>query len=204
MLINRYNIPGEDGAVAPGKRLLNFCWYTNVEEAAVAHILTNIHGERHHTKLPPGLVQPKIWEEQKTWARTMFPEPYLEVMDKIESPFLHLITDYQAPRASFAGGKVLLVGDAMTLLRPHIAFSTNQAASHALLTERLLQESIDAAEWEYQITTAAGLHWKRSVWFGQYFQRPLLVSMTSAVSYWFTAAVARFRITMGWLEKQTV
>lgn len=166
--------------------------------------MTDVDGKRHHTKLAPGKVHPEVWEKQKVSAKTLFAPPYLEVIEMISSPFLHLITDYCSPRASFAGGKVLLVGDASTLLRPHIAFSTNQAAYHALLTERLVKGELTAEQWEYQVTTAAYLHWRRSVWFGEYFQRPLYVSIGSAVLFWATSSLAKVRIWIGWLQEQAI
>jgi hypothetical protein len=166
--------------------------------------MTGVDGRRHHTKASPGQVRPEVWEKQKAYAKTLFPPSYLEVIEKIPSPFLHLITDYCSPRASFAGGKVLLVGDASTLLRPHIAFSTNQAACHALLTEKLVTGELTAEEWEYQVTTAGYLHYRRSVWFGEYFQRPIYVSLASGVLFWGTSTLARLRTWIGWLPAQAI
>lgn len=182
--------------------MLNFCWYTNVPQSSLNEIMTDINGRLHHTKLSSDEVQPKIWEKQKAFAKSIFAPPYFEVLEKIDSPFLHLITDYCAPRASFAGGKALTVGDASTLLRPHIAFSTNQAAYHALLTEKLVTGQLTAEEWEYQVCTAGYLHWRRSLWFGEFFQTPLYLSIRSAVLYWATSALAKVRIWMGWIPPQ--
>ncbi|KAK7754990.1 hypothetical protein SLS62_003074 [Diatrype stigma] len=197
-----YNIPGRGGSIEPGKRVLNFCWYTNVPVASLDNIMTDVDGKRHYTKLPPGRVRPEVWRIQKAYAKALFAPPYLEIIEKIASPFLHLITDYSSPRSCFAGGKVLLVGDASTLLRPHIAFSTNQAAYHTSLTEKLVTGELTADEWEYQVTTAGYLHWRRSVWFGEFFQRPLYVSICSAVLFWATSALAKVRTWIGWLPKQ--
>ncbi len=166
--------------------------------------MTDVDGIRHHTSLAPGKVQPHIWAQQRTMARRLFSAPYLEIMDHIASPFVHLITDYCSPRAAFAGGKVLLVGDASALLRPHIAFSTNQAAAQAELTEQLVQAKLTIDQWEYQVTTAAYLHWKRSVWFGEFFQRPLPVALGSAVQYWCVAGLSRLRCWAGWLPEQSI
>lgn len=166
--------------------------------------MTDASGKRHHTQLAPGQVRPEIWEKQKDFAKTLFAAPYLEIIEKIASPFLHRITDYCSPRASFAGGKVLLVGDAATQLRPHIAFSTNQAAYHTLLTEKLVKGQLNPDQWSYQATTAAYLHWRRSLWFGDFFQRPLYVSIGSALLFWATSALARVRTWLGWLPQQAI
>ncbi|XXH03954.1 hypothetical protein Hte_010362 [Hypoxylon texense] len=164
-------------------------------------IMTDVDGKRHHTQLPPGSVRVEVWEKQRAIARKVFEPPHLDIIEKIASPFLHLITDYHSRRASFAGGKVLLFGDAAPLVLPHLVFSTNQAAYHALLTERLVTGYITSEEWEYQLTTAAYLHWRRSIWFGQYFQQPLYVSIGSAVLFWATSTLARLRTQIGWLPK---
>lgn len=199
-----YYIPGAGGSIEPGQRLLNFCWYTNVTETDLDNIMTDVDGIRHHTQLPPGKVRAAVWEKQRSFANTIFAPPYLEVLEKIESPFLHQITDYCSPRASFAGGKVLLVGDAAALLRPHIAFSTNQAAYHTMLTEKLVKGELTTEQWDYQVTTAAYLHWRRSIWFGQFFQRPFYISIGSALAYWATAALARVRTGLNWLPQQGI
>jgi hypothetical protein len=166
--------------------------------------MTGVDGIRHRTKLDPTNVDPNVWEDMRSYARTVFAPPYLEVLENIASPFVNLITDYCSPRSCFLGGRVLLVGDASSLLRPHIAFSTNQAAYQTLLTERMVRGEISPTMWEYQVTKATHLHWRRSVWFGEFFQKPFHVSIRSAVCYWITAALARFRTWMGWLPRQSI
>ena len=166
--------------------------------------MTDVNDVRHHTQLPPGKVRPEVWKKQRDAAKALFAPPYLEVLEMIDSPFLHQITDYCSPRASFVGGKVLMVGDAATLLRPHIAFSTNQSAYHTTLTEKLVKGELTTEQWDYQVTTAAYLHWKRSIWFGQYFQQPFYVSVGSALAYWATAILARVRIGLKWLPQQAI
>lgn len=200
----RYNIPGESGSTEIGKRVLNFCWYTDVKRDALDNIMTDVDGIKHQISLAPGKARPEIWAQQRERAHKIFSKPYLEIIDKITSPFVHLITDYCSPRAAFAGGKLLLVGDASALLRPHIAFSTNQAAYQAHLTEQLVRGELKVDEWEYQVTVATYLHWKRSVWFGEFFQRPLPVALGSAVQYWMVAALSKIRTWAGWLPAQAI
>ncbi|KAI1765119.1 hypothetical protein GGR53DRAFT_519795 [Hypoxylon sp. FL1150] len=199
-----YNIPGKDGSTQPGKRVLSFCWYTNIAESSLDNIMTDADGKRRRTHVPPGKIRCEVWEKQKAYARTAFAFPFLEVIEKITSPFVLLVTDYYSPRASFAGGKVLLVGDAATQLRPHLAYSTNQAAYHALLTEKLVTGQLSAEDWEYQVTTASYLHWRRALWFGEYFQRPLYVSIGSALHFWASSLLAVFRVWAGWLPEQAM
>ncbi|KAI0867794.1 FAD/NAD(P)-binding domain-containing protein [Hypoxylon argillaceum] len=199
-----YSIPGKRGSVELGERMLNFCWYTNVPASGLVEVMTDVDGQQRHTKLPPGKVRPEVWEKQRAYAGNLFAPAYLEIIQKIDSPFVHLITDFYSPQVVFAGGRVLLVGDASTHLRPHIGFSTNQAAYHTLLTQKLVTGIMTTEEWEYQTTVAAYLHWKRSIWFSEFFQRPLHISIVSAVSFWATSALAKVRTWMGWLPEQAV
>ncbi|MCJ1390653.1 hypothetical protein MMC18_003514 [Xylographa bjoerkii] len=188
-----YYIPGKDGSLDQGKRYLNFCWYTNVATgAALADIMTDVDGTEHHTSLAPGKVRPPIWERQRKLAHGVFHARYLEVIDKIASPFVHKITDYYSPEAAFMGGKVMLVGDAAALLRPHIAFSTNQAAYQCKLLEKVVKGEMSREEWNWHVTRFTWLHWLRSIWFGEFFQRPW-TSIFAALPYWAAAGVERVR-----------
>jgi hypothetical protein len=128
---DRYNIPGEFGSVKPGERLLNFCWFQNVPAGSLDWIMTDNDGVHHHSSVALKKLRADVWAHQQVLARNLFSGTYLEIIQKIESPFVYLITNYYSPRVSFARRNVLLVGDASALLRPHIAFSTNQAAYQA-------------------------------------------------------------------------
>lgn len=54
-------------------------------------------------------------------------------------PFASTATSIASPRAVFFDGALLLVGDALAQLQPHVGSSTNQAALDALLVERVLK-----------------------------------------------------------------
>ncbi|KAL8769659.1 MAG: hypothetical protein Q9209_004456 [Squamulea sp. 1 TL-2023] len=133
-----YHIPGENGSLEEGDRYLNFCWYSNVPLESLTDYTTDCEGKRHHTTVPTGKIRPDLWQQQCQRVALLLPEPYKEVLSKLSQPFLQVITDYCSPRASFSGGKILLVGEALTLFRPHIAFSTNQAAFDCRMVEKLL------------------------------------------------------------------
>ena len=50
-----YPIPGPDGSVAPGERLLNFVWYRNyLAGGDLDDVLTDDSGLRREISLPPG------------------------------------------------------------------------------------------------------------------------------------------------------
>ena len=76
--------------------------------------------------------------------------------------FITAIGDFQAAKTSFFDKKPLLVGDAIALLRSHIAQSTNQAATDCLLSEKVLGGDIDMLEWEKKLMQYAHLRRLRS------------------------------------------
>ena len=53
-----YPIPGPDGSVAPGHRLMNFVWYRNyLEGSDLDDVLTDDDGLRREISVPPGVGQ---------------------------------------------------------------------------------------------------------------------------------------------------
>lgn len=154
--------------------------------------MTDQHGHEHKATAS---VRDEVWEKQRLHGYEIFTAPYKEILSKISRPFVQKISDHVSPRASFLDGKVLMIGDALTLFRPHIAFSTSQAAFDCLQVERFVTGKIGIAEWENEVLRFGHFHWLRSIWWGQYYQSGKLYSIPSAIRYWF--AVARYWFN-GW------
>lgn len=190
-----YIIPGAEGSLEAGERFINFLWYTNTSEQELEEMLKDgIDGHRHHNIVPRGHVRKDIWAMQVDRARQApLASPFLEVVSKIEHPFIQVITDFCSPKAAFEDGKVLLVGDALSLYRPHTAFSGTQAAFHALRVRDLAQQKLSLVRWEEQVLRYARLHWSQSVWYGNFYQRPLPVALFSALRYWIYAGLDQIR-----------
>ena len=110
-----YLIPGKNGTIKPGERLINFVWYYNfpVDSEEFAELMTDVDGERHHITMPPGKMRPAVWEKYKQVARDRMPPQFAEVICKTKYPFAQAITDVISPKQSFMEGKVLLIGDAL-------------------------------------------------------------------------------------------
>ncbi|PLB54918.1 FAD/NAD(P)-binding domain-containing protein [Aspergillus steynii IBT 23096] len=195
-----YYIPGPTGSIEPGSRLLNFCLYTNEPPSSLDAIMTDTCGTRHRVSVAPEHLNPSIWAHRRSKVRTSLPAPFIEIMNQITSPFVHLITDFYSPRAAFLDGKVLLVGDASALLRPHNAYAASQAARQAGITERLVKGEIGWREWEERVTRGTYLHWRQSVWFGEFYQRGWLGGLGSAVRYWLVVGGEMLRGWMGWIS----
>lgn len=144
-----YAIPGHNGNLEPGRRLLNWVWYTNYKEESPEHIelMTDKDGKRHHITLPPGAIQQSVWERQKRKARDVLPPQFAELVNKTDVPFIQAITDVVSPAAMLPNdNRVLLIGDALAGFRPHTAASTNQAALDAMELAKALDCILEGAE----------------------------------------------------------
>lgn len=157
--IGRYVIPGEKGSLQEGERYLNFLWYTNETAGTIDEIMTDNDGHHHHFIVPAGKVRLELWKKVLDRAY-LLSKQHRKVMNKIQAPFIQSIT---APRAAFAGGKILLLGDSVSLYRPHTASSTNQVAFNCLMLEKLILNKVDIEEWNGQLVEFANIHWARSV-----------------------------------------
>lgn len=155
------------------------------------------NGHRHQYIVPAAQVRPDIWDQVLAKDHLLAP-PHREVLQKIKRPFVQSITDFTSPRAAFEDGKILLVGDALSLYRPHTASSTNQAAFNCLAMERLFRGEIDVNEWEREVLDFANLHCARSVWYGENYQRSFKQALPSALQYWTLGIVDCWRVIWNW------
>ncbi|EXJ65396.1 hypothetical protein A1O7_01737 [Cladophialophora yegresii CBS 114405] len=136
-----YTIPGPDGAMEPGKRLLNFVWYTNFPEGEqeLEEVMTDKDGKRRRLTIPPGMMRPEAWEMVKKRGRDRLPPQMSEMVEKTKQPFVQCITDVITPTNNFFNGKAVLIGDALAGFRPHTVASTSQAAFDVLMLIEYLE-----------------------------------------------------------------
>ncbi len=137
-----YPIPGFDGSVRPGERLINFVWYRNyLQGGDLADLMTDGEGVLHEVSLPPGAARREHVEEMRAVAAARLPARIAEVVLAVARPFVQPILDVEVPRMAF--GRVCLVGDAAFVVRPHAAAGTAKAAADAWELARALQEQPD-------------------------------------------------------------
>lgn len=121
-----YPIPGPDGAVGVGDRLINMVWYRNVAEPDLAAFLTDRDGQPRPVSLPPGSVRDEQVEELRSSAAAQLAPPVAEVVARIGQPFVQAVFDIGVPRMAF--DRACLLGDAAFAVRPHAAAGTAKAA----------------------------------------------------------------------------
>ena len=125
-----YPIPGADGSVEPGKRLINYVWYRNyLAGAELDEVLTGTDGVTREVSVPPGLSREHHLNEVRTHAAARLPEIISTVVSATKQPFLQVVFDADVEQMVF--GRVCLLGDAAWVARPHAAAGTAKAADDA-------------------------------------------------------------------------
>lgn len=160
-----YLIPGTNGTVTPGERLINFVWYHNfpVDSPEFKELMTDTEGVHHRITMPPGKMKPAVWAKQVQFAKDNMAPQFAEVIAKTEHPFVQAVTDVIAPTNSFMNGKVLLLGDALAGFRPHTVASTSQAAYDAMVLASLVSGQITHDQYVKETMQFARLLQKRGV-----------------------------------------
>ncbi|KAK8856062.1 FAD/NAD(P)-binding domain-containing protein [Apiospora arundinis] len=160
-----YLIPGEKGTVEPGRRLINFVYYTNFPEgsAELDEIMTDRDGKRRRITMPPGLTDMDMWEKQRRIARERLPPQFAEIVCATKKPFVQAVTDVISPTNEFMDGKVVLIGDALAGFRPHTVASTSQAAFDAMVFADYIEGKVSREEWKKQTLGFARYIQKRGV-----------------------------------------
>lgn len=144
--------------------------------------MTDVDGHKHRHTLPIGKMRDDVWKRQKAKGRELLPTPYVELMAKTKHPFISAIRDNQAPKAAFYGGRLLIVGDALALFRPHVGASTNQGVVHCLALEKVLKGEMTVAEWEAEVLRYASKMRYLSVLVGTWFQFGYLATIKCLIS----------------------
>jgi 2,6-dihydroxypyridine 3-monooxygenase len=125
-----YPIPNTDGSIEPGRRLINWIWYRNMPAGpALDDLMTDRQGRVQEVSLPPGGVAERHVEELRADGDELLAPPLAEMVRKSDEPFVQVVLDVEAPRLAF--GRICLIGDAATVLRPHVAVGTAKAAEAA-------------------------------------------------------------------------
>ncbi len=122
-----YPIPGLDGSVEPGQRLINFVWYRNyLGSDDLTDLLTDRSGNHRELSVPPGAVASHHEAEARAVAAARLPAPIAEIVARTEDLFLQVVYDIEVERVAF--GRVCLLGDAAFAARPHAAAGSAKAA----------------------------------------------------------------------------
>jgi 2-polyprenyl-6-methoxyphenol hydroxylase-like FAD-dependent oxidoreductase len=150
-MLLEYLVPGEDGSTAPGQRRWNWVWYRKVEQDALPALLTDRAGRTHAFSLPPGALPDARAAMLREDAAGLLAPQFATLVQRTKEPFVQAILDLAVPHMVF--GRVLLLGDAAFVPRPHTAGGAAKAAANALALAQALRRTdqpVDARlkEWE--------------------------------------------------------
>ena len=126
-----YPVAGAGNATARGRRRFNFVWYRPAATPAeLAPLLTDADGVHHPLGIPPNKVAWRQIAAMRAAAHTLLAPQFAEIIEKTAQPFLQPIFDVYSTKIAF--GRVLLMGDAAFVARPHVGMGVTKAAEDAM------------------------------------------------------------------------
>jgi 2-polyprenyl-6-methoxyphenol hydroxylase-like FAD-dependent oxidoreductase len=140
-----YFIPGDGQDVHPGHRRLNWVWYVCADEAELVRALVDKDGKHHHASLPQGVVATNVVADLRSRAQREVHPKLAELVSATRDPFMQTIVDVTVPGTVF--GRVMLIGDAAFVVRPHTAGAAAKAAYDATVLSKSLaraRQNVDA------------------------------------------------------------
>jgi 2-polyprenyl-6-methoxyphenol hydroxylase-like FAD-dependent oxidoreductase len=140
-----YQVPPKDPARAPDRRDWNYVWYRPVTAEAFRDLCTDAAGRHHGNAMPPPLIRPEVIASIKHDAGTLLAPHMAEIVERSQ-PFFQAIFDVESPRLAL--GRVVLLGDAAFVARPHVGMGVTKAALDALCLANsiaLSRNDVDAA-----------------------------------------------------------
>lgn len=144
-----YSVTGPHGEMARGERRYNWVWYRRVARAALPALFTDRRGQTHPFSLAPGQTPDALAAQLRSDAAALLPPAFAAAVHAEPRPFVQAIFDYEAPR--MVSGRLVLLGDAAFVARPHTAMGVAKAAADAMaLRDALRGASVDAALNGYQ------------------------------------------------------
>jgi 2-polyprenyl-6-methoxyphenol hydroxylase-like FAD-dependent oxidoreductase len=131
-------------------RRFQFAWFRPVDRASLLAMCTDASGRRHGTSIPPPLIRRDVIDALDADAVGRLAPPIADLLAGATQPILQPIFDLESPR--LVAGRVVLIGDAAFVARPHVATGVTKAALDAkCLAEHLAaEESIHTALGRYE------------------------------------------------------
>lgn len=125
-----YPVAGAGNTTARGKRRYNFVWYRPAPAPdALTALLTDADGQCYPLGIPPNKVAWRNIAAMREAAQQLLAPQFAEMMQKTAQPFLQPIYDISSQQIAF--DRVLLMGDAAFVARPHCGMGVTKAAQDA-------------------------------------------------------------------------
>src|SRR5262245_18012914 len=145
-----YPVPGRNNETQPGRRAYNIVWYRPTDpDKALPDLCTDTTGHCHGTAIAPPLIRPEVTAAIKATARALLAPQVAEIFGRTPQPFFQPIFDLESPQIVF--GRVVLLGDAAFVARPHVGAGVTKAALDAAsLAEAARDDDLAAGLMRYQ------------------------------------------------------
>lgn len=195
-------MPGKNGSLEKGQRVFNFVWYYNCPENSTAYeqIMTDTEGHLYRNTLPTGKMRPETLAKLKADARQQLNPPFAELVEKTTKPFISTVRDCASARATFHGGRLILVGEALTLYRPHTGISFNQSARDCLELRKVLQHQQTLETWETEAIQTQMTTSTMATVCGEYYQSGVMSTAFLYSAFRFIVAMAMSRFMRFWVK----
>src|SRR5262245_10074902 len=119
-----YPVPGRNNETQVGRRAYNIVWYRPTDTKTLTDLCTDANGRYHGMAIPPPLVRPEVIADMKATAQALVAPQIAEVFTRAQ-PFFQPIFDLESSRTVF--GRVVLIGDAAFVARPHVGAGVTKA-----------------------------------------------------------------------------
>jgi 2-polyprenyl-6-methoxyphenol hydroxylase-like FAD-dependent oxidoreductase len=117
-----------------------FVWFRPAHyETTLRQWCIDATGRSHGVAIPPPLIRSEFINDLRLSAETLLAPQITALFGGVRQPILQPIFDLETPRISF--GRVVLLGDAAFVARPHVGTGVTKAA----LDAQALTDALDAA-----------------------------------------------------------
>lgn len=152
-----YLVPGENNDVREGHRLYNWVWYRVADTALLGEIMTDRQGRQRGYSIPEGQLAHRWKTHLLHDAEALLPPQFRSIVEATKEPFAQAIRDLASDH--MVDGRVLILGDAAAIPRPHTAASTSKAAANALALTDALQAMPNDVEGALRRWEPAQIHY---------------------------------------------
>lgn len=125
-----YLVPGIGNDMRPGHRLYNWVWYRVAGQSLLDDVLVDRNGQKRVSAIPEGMLADRWLPHLHREADALLPTPFRDVVKVTQEPFMQTIRDLASDH--MVDGRVVILGDAAAIPRPHTAASSSKAAANAL------------------------------------------------------------------------
>lgn len=126
-----YPVAGSGNTTAVGLRRFNFVWYRPApQDGALASLMTDDEGQTYPLGIPPNKVSHRHIADMRAAAAGLLAPQFAEIIAKTVQPFLQPIYDVSSEQIAF--DRVVLMGDASFVARPHVGMGVTKAAQDAM------------------------------------------------------------------------